>query len=290
MSQVAAIDVGGTFIKAALVNKNLDVIKTESAPTPKNDLTGINTVAEIKNLVTGFGNVDAIGLAVPGTLDEKKGIARWAGNLNWRDLPIVDLLKKSIDLPVAFSHDVRAGAVAELRAGAAKNYANSIFIPIGTGIAAALIIDGEIRSADGFAGEIGHLNVGGNTPCVCGKVGCLETEASAAAISKKYGGGKSAEEVLNLARSGDQKAKVIVDDSVEFIARGCEVLATVLGPEAIIFGGGLAQSSDLLIDPLKVNLDHKLTFQRKMELKTAKFGVLAGTIGCSMLAFDLVNS
>lgn len=164
------------------------------------------------------------------------------------------------------------------------------FIPIGTGVAAALIIDGKIRAADGYAGEIGHLNVGGSTPCVCGNVGCLETEASAAAIAKKYGSNKSAEEVLALARSGDAKAIEIVSESVEFIARACEVLATLLGPEAIIFGGGLAQSADLIIKPLAENLTAKLSFQRKLELKPAKFGVMAGTIGCAMLAFDLVNS
>ena len=290
MSQVAAIDVGGTFIKAALVNKDFEIVKTASESTPKNDSTGVQTVAAIKKLIRSFGDVAAIGLAVPGTLDEKNGLARWAGNLNWNNLPIVKLLSESVNLPIAFSHDVRAGAVAELRAGAAKGYANSVFIPIGTGIAAALIIDGEIRAADGYAGEIGHLNVGGETPCVCGNRGCLETEASAAAIAKKYGGGKSAEEVFTLARSGDPKASEIVNDSIEFIARACEVLATLLGPEAIIFGGGLAQSADLLIEPLTIKLAQKLSFQRKVELKTAKFGVLAGTIGSSMLAFDLVNS
>lgn len=127
MSQVAAIDVGGTFIKAALVNKNFEVIKTASEPTPKNDSAGVQTVAAIKKLVESFGDVAAIGLAVPGTLDEKNGVARWAGNLNWNNLPIVELLKTSVNLPIAFSHDVRAGAVAELRDGAAKGYANSVY-------------------------------------------------------------------------------------------------------------------------------------------------------------------
>ena len=184
MKYVAAIDVGGTSIKAALVSDELAVLKTFSAPTPKSDPTGAATAAVIAEIVRALAKVEpvsAVGFAVPGSLNEEDGIARWTGNLGWRDLPIREIVQSAVNLPVAFSHDVRVGAVAELRSGAAKNFQQSIFIPIGTGIAAALVIDGKIRNSDGYAGEIGHLNVGHDIPCVCGLEGCLETISSAAA-------------------------------------------------------------------------------------------------------------
>jgi len=161
---VVAVDVGGTEIKSALVDSDLNVVATNTAPTPKADLTGAETVKAIAAIVGEFAQqqtIAAVGLVVPGALDEPAGTSRWSGNLQWNNLPIRDLLHAAINIPVAFSHDVRTAALAEMRNGAAKGARNAIFIPVGTGIAAALIIDGEIRSAEGFAGEIGHIDVNG---------------------------------------------------------------------------------------------------------------------------------
>ena len=169
MKYVAAIDVGGTSIKAALVSQDLDVLTTTSTPTPQSDSGGIATaqaIAAIVKELSATHPVSAVGFAVPGALFEEQGISRWTGNLGWKDLPIREIVAREVQLPVAFGHDVRVGALAELRSGAAQKFQQSIFIPIGTGIAAALVIDGEIRTSDGYAGEIGHLNVGHDLPCV----------------------------------------------------------------------------------------------------------------------------
>lgn len=298
MSYVVAVDVGGTEIKSALVDSDFNVIATATAPTPKADKTGVETVKAIAAIVGEFAqqqNIAAVGLVVPGALDEPAGTSRWSGNLQWNNLPIRDLLHAAINIPVAFSHDVRTAAVAEMRNGAAKGARNAIFIPVGTGIAAALIIDGEIRSAEGFAGEIGHIDVNGKYPCVCGKSGCLEAASSTLAISKAYEaqsgkGGTTTEEIYQLVIAGDTVATNVWNDATSAMARACETLITILAPEVIVFGGGLSNAGETFLKPIRDYLDSTLTFQRKPRLEIAHYGAKAGTIGCAMLAFDLVKA
>jgi len=295
---VVAVDVGGTEIKSALVDTDLNVVATNTAPTPKADLTGAETVKAIAAIVGEFAQqqtIAAVGLVVPGALDEPAGTSRWSGNLQWNNLPIRDLLHAAINIPVAFSHDVRTAAVAEMRNGAAKGARNAIFIPVGTGIAAALIIDGEIRSAEGFAGEIGHIDVNGKYPCVCGKTGCLEAASSTLAISKAYEaqsgkGGTTTEEIYQLVIAGDAVATNLWNDATSAMARACETLITILAPEVIVFGGGLSNAGETFLKPIRDYLDSTLTFQRKPRLEIAHYGAKAGTIGCAMLAFDLVKA
>lgn len=298
MNYVVAVDVGGTEIKSALVDSDLNVISTINTPTPKADKTGVETVKAIVELIAQFSKqqtVSAIGLAVPGALDEPAGTSRWSGNLQWENLPIRNLLADAVNIPVAFGHDVRTAAVAEMRSGAAKGAENAIFIPVGTGIAAALIIDGEIRSADGFAGEIGHVNVSGKYPCVCGKSGCLEAASSTLAISKTYevnSGriGVTTEEIYKLVVAGDPVATQVWNDATAAMARVCEVLITILAPDVIVFGGGLSNAGETFLKPIREYLDSSLTFQRKPRLEIAHYKSQAGAIGCAMLAFDLVKA
>jgi glucokinase len=298
VNYVVAVDVGGTDIKSALVDSDLNVISTINALTPKADKTGVETVKTIVELIAQFSKqqtVSAIGLAVPGALDEPAGTSRWSGNLQWENLPIRNLLADAVNIPVAFGHDVRTAAVAEMRNGAAKGSRNAIFIPVGTGIAAALIIDGEIRSADGFAGEIGHVNVNGKYPCVCGKSGCLEAASSTLAISKAYeiSSGKTGvttEEIYKLVVAGDPVATQVWNDATAAMARACEVLITILAPDVIVFGGGLSNAGETFLKPIREYLDSSLTFQRKPRLEIAHYKSQAGAIGCAMLAFDLVKA
>ncbi|MFM6841701.1 MAG: ROK family protein [Candidatus Planktophila sp.] len=296
MKYVVAVDIGGTEIKSALVNDAFDIISTASTATPKPDPDGQLTLALIEKIVHEYSlqhEVSAVGLGVLGVFDDALGICRWSGNLGWKNFPIRDQLQARLGIPVAAGHDIRTAGVAEHRDGAATGYKNSVFIAIGTGIAAALVIDGQIRYSDGFAGEIGHINVNGDFDCVCGKKGCLEAASSALSISTAYknrtGNAKSTEEIASLVTSGDSIAADIWNTAALALARGCEYVITMLAPEAIIFGGGLARSGELLLQPIREYLEGSLTFQRMPELKVARFGAKAGAVGCAMLAFDLVQ-
>ena len=294
---VVAVDVGGTEIKIGVVDSQFNVLAITSTPTPKGDKTAAETIRIIAAQIKEFAKVhqiEAIGLVVPGVVDEAAGIARWTGNLQWENVHIQELLQDAIDIPVAFGHDVRTAALAELRSGAAQGIKDAIFIPIGTGIAAALIINGEIQSAQGNAGEIGHLNVGGKRLCVCGKVGCLEAVSSALAISSAYveqGGtsNTSTEKIFELVTSGDPLATAVWQSATDSMSKACEILITVLAPEVIVFGGGLSNAGETLLAPIRKHLDSSLTFQRKPRLEIAQHGSRAGIIGCAMIAFDLAD-
>lgn len=296
MSHVIAVDVGGTGIKCALLDSELRVVETAQSSTPKGDTEGDATVAVINQLCQEFAakyEILALGLAVPGTLDEPGGVARWAGNLQWKNLKIVELVKNKLNIPVAFRHDVRAGAYAEQKLGALKGIENGIFIPIGTGIASAIILDGEIRAADGYAGEVGHIYVGSSRSCVCGRTGCLEATSSTLAISTEYsrrsGKNLSTLEITKLIGE-DQVATDVWNEAIKGLANSLLNLTTVLAPEVIVLGGGLAESGERLISSIKDRLYPNLTFQRKPEIQLAYFGSRSGTIGCGLIAWELVNA
>ena len=297
MKYVVAVDIGGTEIKSALVNESFDVISTSSTATPKPDPTGALTLDVIEKIVAEYSShheISAVGLGVLGVFDDALGICRWSGNLGWKNFAIRDQLNLRLGIPVAAGHDIRTAGVAEHRDGASAGYKNSVFIAIGTGIAASLVMDGQIRYSDGYAGEIGHINVNGAFDCVCGKRGCLEAASSALAISKAYtaatGATKTTEEIAHLVEAGDAIASHIWNEAVLALARGCETLITILAPEVIVFGGGLARSGDLLLKPIEDYLKSSLTFQRMPELKVAHYGAKAGTIGCAMIAFDALKA
>jgi glucokinase len=291
---VLAVDVGGTNIKAALINENLQIIDSTTVPTPSPESTG-NAVADaVAKIVKNYqenNEISAIGFAVPGALNEAVGISRWSGNMNWKDVPIVQLIKDRVGLPVGFKHDVRAGAIAEMRHGSLKEVQNGIFLPIGTGIAAAFILDGAIRAADGFAGEVGHINVGSKFLCVCGKVGCLEATSSTLAISKNYesktGVAKTSREIVDVLIN-DQAAAETWNDAIAGLVNGITYMITMLAPQVITIGGGLGDVGKPLFDAISKGLESTLTFQRRPEIRPAHFGISAGTIGCALVAMDLL--
>ena len=156
--------------------------------------------------------IRAIGLGVPGIVDGPAGVARWAANLGWRDVPFAPLIGERTGLDVALGHDVRNGALAEARWGAGRASRSVYFLAIGTGIAGGAVLDGVVDDgAGGQAGEIGHLVVvPGGPACNCGNHGCLETLASAsriaAAYSRAVGGEFSAADVARRAADGEPAA------------------------------------------------------------------------------------
>ena len=294
MKYVVAIDVGGTDIKSALVDENLKIHQESSMPTPKSLNRGEKIVELAIGIVADYQRghqVLALGLAFPGVFDDHLGICRWSENLALEDFPVKDLIAKKLDIPVIAKQDVRTAALAEISAREATECKNAIFIPIGTGIGAAIILNSQIYTSNGYEGEIGHLNVGGAYPCLCGKSGCLEAASSAQAISRAYaqannGSTASTQEIAILAKNGDALASKVWDEAMAALARGCEMLITILAPEIIIFGGGLSNADQMLIDPLSKNLDDLLTFQKKPKIEVARYGSKAGLIGSALIAFQ----
>lgn len=291
------VDVGGSEIKALLVDRAGVVSARYRGPTPPAGPRVAERVVEaVARAVAELGDDRAtpVGVVVPGLVDEATGVAVSSTNLGWRDVPMAQLAERALGRPVAFGHDVRAGALAELRFGALSGRSGAVdaaFVPIGTGVAAALVLGGRLHAAGGLAGEIGHVDVGHGEPCVCGHTGCLEAVASAAAIARRYeartGRPAGSGQVARLVAAGDPEAVAVWDDAIAGLVIALRWLAAVVAPEVIVIGGGLAQAGPVLLDPLQARLDAALTYQRRPRLVPARLGADAGALGAALLAADL---
>jgi glucokinase len=292
---VAAIDIGGTSIKSALVAEDLHVVHTLRTPTRR--VGGSVDVGQIIELIeelrdkAGAATVVGVGVAAPGIIDERLGVARAAVNLGWRDLPLRDRLTAAAGIPVALGHDVRTGGLAEFTVGAATGVRNAMVVPIGTGIAAAVMVDGHRLDADGYAGEIGHIVVDpGGQVCGCGTRGCLETVASAAFIARNYAerSGRPVTRAADVAAAvvaGDPDAVAVWARAVDGLAAALTTAITLLAPEVIAIGGGLSESGDTLLTPLRDSLVGRMAFQRMPTLVRAALGDNAGCVGAGILAW-----
>ncbi|MFL6141384.1 MAG: ROK family protein [Labedaea sp.] len=301
MELVVAIDLGGTSIKAALLDPGLGIVHTLRAPTRR--LDGVVDVEQLAELVDTLGEhaaglghtVTGVGIAVPGIVDGDLGMVRFTANLGWRDVPLRDRLTERTRLPLRIGHDVRTGGLAEFTVGAAVGVRNAMFMPVGTGIAAAFQVDGNELTAGGFAGEIGHAVVDPQgTVCGCGARGCLETLGSASAIARRYAEksgqpASGAHEVAERMRTGDPVAGQVWADAVGALATALTMAVVLLAPEVIVLGGGLAESGELLFAPLRAELAGRLTFHRRPELVAAALGDNAGCVGAGLLAWRAVR-
>ncbi|MFD8483713.1 ROK family protein [Kitasatospora sp. NPDC059673] len=305
MKHVIALDVGGTGMKAALVAQDGSVLYEARRPTGREHGTDA-VVATILDFAadlaqegrTRFGAAPlAAGVAVPGTIDEKNGIAVFSANLGWRDLPMRRLLGERLgDIPVALGHDVRSGGLAEGRIGAGRGVDRFLFIALGTGIAGAIGIHGAIEAgAHGYGGEIGHVVVRpGGPQCGCGARGCLETLASASAVSRAWAGATGDPEADAAAcalavEAGDPAALVVWQNAVDALADGIVVAQSLLDPSTVIVGGGLAEAGDTLFTPLRAAVTERLTFQMPPKVVPAMLKDTAASLGAGLLAWDLLS-
>jgi glucokinase len=299
---VIAIDVGGTGMKCALVDGAGTLLHTERHPTgaargPEAVVATILAIAAglAARAQSRGAAAEAVGIVVPGVVDERHGVATWSANVGFRDVPLRHLLSKHLDLPAALGHDVRAGGAAEARLGAGRGYEHMIFLAIGTGIAGAHVVGGvSFAGAHGAAGEVGHLIVRpGGPKCGCGALGCLEAVASAAAIGRTYaertGTTATAADVATRAAAGEPTAQAVWADAVDALADGLHATVTLNDPEVVVVGGGLAEAGDALLVPLDAALAGKLTFQRRPAVVRAALGDEAGCLGAGLLALSLVD-
>ena len=295
---VVALDVGGTGIKCALVDRDGVSHHTERHPTGAGqgaeavigNILGIAEGLAGKALADGLTPV-AVGIAVPGVIDEDTGTAVWSANLGFRDVPLRDLVAARLGLPAALGHDVRTGGVAEARLGSGRGSRQVLFVAIGTGIAAAHLVDGTaLAGAHGAAGEIGHVVVRpGGPACGCGQFGCLEAVASAAAVGRHYTElagvpATAADVATRLGR--DDLADRVWRETVDALADGLVIAQALFDVERVVLGGGLAEAGERLLEPLRVALRQRLTFHREPQLVTAALGDEAGCLGAALLALD----
>lgn len=297
---VVAVDLGGTLTKVAYADRNgatgpATRLLTETAEgqVSVSWLAGVLTTAvrdRPGRRCLGYGVV------VPGIIDVPAGVVRAAPNVGWHDVPLRDRLTTATGLPGTVAHDVRSGGLAEWRVGAGRGVANLLFLALGTGIAGAMVTDGRLLDADGYGGEIGHTGVpaAAGVECLCGQRGCLETVASATGVSRTYGrlAGSTlldAQAVAGLARAGDPHATAAYALAGRALTEALHTYATLLAPEVVVIGGGLAGAFDLIGPPVEAGIAAAMTFQRRPRLVPAQLGPDAGVIGAGLVGWDQVR-
>ncbi|WP_214320404.1 ROK family protein [Nonomuraea sediminis] len=289
-SFVVALDVGGTSMKGGLVSESGAVLLSERRPTPRAEGPDA-VVSAIRTFVgdlaeAGDGVPVGVGLAVPGLVSPSSAV--YAANLGWRDVPAADFT--TLDIPVMLGHDVQTGGLAESVLGAGRGVSDFLFLPIGTGIAGAMILRGEpYGGASGWGGEIGHIPVfPDGEQCACGQFGCLETYASAASVGRRYSlraGLAEPVKAEQVVSSDDPVAIEVWDEAVEALSLALATYTLLLDPSQIVLGGGLAEAGPALFDPVRTRLVKRLTFRDAPPLVPAALGVDAGMLGAALLGW-----
>lgn len=313
MKYYIGIDLGGTNIKAGVVNENYEIIAKASTktlcPRPAKEIADDMAKVSIeacKNAGIGIDEIEWIGIGTPGIADNVNGTIPYSNNLGFKDVPIRKYIREHIDKPVYVANDANAAAYGEFVAGAAKGACDAVCITLGTGVGAGVIIDGKIFTGRNLAGtEIGHMVIEADGPqCTCGRKGCFEVFSSATglinmtkqAIAENPGsilakyekddGKVSARHAFMAMREGDAAGKAVVDKYIKYLAAGITNVINIFQPDILCIGGGVCNEGDPLMKPM-VELVKKEVYTRMLdkntEITVAKLGNDAGIIGAAFL-------
>ncbi len=308
------IDIGGTSVRAAVIDGNGDIHASLRDATPHTEQETEDLLVTLISKLAGTHQVSAVGLAVAGFISRDRQRVMFAPHLAWRDADVPARISSRVQLPVVMDHDVNSAAWAEHERGASAGAEIALLIALGTGIGAGLIIDGEIyRGAFGVAPELGHLTVvPDGRPCPCGKRGCWERYCSGTALADTARALMSATDapilrqlsgddpasvtgtmVAIAATEGDPAALAAMDELGHWLAMGLALVTDVLDPEVIVVGGGVASAAGMFL-PLAVSqFAGAITgagHRPIPRVELARFGDRAGITGAALLAAQAAGS
>ncbi|NUS43626.1 MAG: ROK family protein [Mycobacteriaceae bacterium] len=305
------VDIGGTSIRAAVVDRDGQVLDAARAPTPNSERALDDAVVRAVRELAGRHRVEAVGLAVAGFLTVDRRTVQFAPHLAWVDAPVAQRLSERLGLPVILEHDANAALWAEYRFGAAAGGSrNVVLIAIGTGIGAALLLDGRLyRGSFGVAPELGHITVKpGGRACACGKQGCWERYCSGSALAESAlemlaadpaesailarevavdPGALTGRRVAAAAHDGDRLAQAVMARFARSLGRGLAAVADMYDPDLVVIAGGVSSSAPLYLDQAREQYALTVTgagHRPLARIRRAQLGESAGLIGAAELA------
>ncbi len=314
----AGIDLGGTGIKAALVDERGRILRKKTIPTgARRHWKEImrDMVELITDLVQAEGlqiqDIKGVGVGVPGTVNPERGELIYACNLpQCRNMPLREEMKNALHLPLFLDNDANVAALGESVFGAGGGQTRcSVMITLGTGVGGGVIINGRIFAGAYHGGtELGHLVIrAGGEPCGCGRRGCWETYSSATGLIRRAR--RAAEEtpgsrlwqlcggdlsrldgkmVGDAADAGDPAAVSVMEEYVQDLAIGLGNIYNIFQPEVLILGGGVSARGEKLLEPLRQLLQPEIYGgdMSKVDIRIATLGNDAGVIGAACLVMQ----
>ena len=310
----AGIDLGGTNIKAGIVDENQKILVEDSVPTrverPYQEI--IKDMADlVKNLLNKIHATDAelsgVGVGSQGTVDAANGVVLYSNNFDWDNVPLAAELGKYFTCPIKVSNDANCAALGEVKAGAAKQIKNAILLTLGTGVGGGVIIDGQVfEGAHAGGAELGHTSlIFGGELCTCGRRGCVEAYVSATGLIReaKRAAEKDPQSVMNELCKGDlsnMNGKIpfdaaeqkdpagmkVVNDYITYLGESIANYVNIFRPDVILLSGGICNQKEKLTEPLTEYIKTKCFGGEKAfipEVRCAILGNSAGIIGAANL-------
>ncbi len=300
------IDLGGTSVSVGLVDDNYKVVRrsgTRTAGSPDEKTLVSKIITAVKDLMKKSGvkwsEIESIGIGSPGSIDIQQGVVRRAGNLPFRQTPLVRHLTEAFNKKVYIDNDANCAVWGEYHAGVAKGSCNVVMVTLGTGIGGGIIINGElIHGNNNRAGEIGHMvmDINGKR-CACGKIGCWETLASTKSLiervkteveSAPYSilgnvvsdnkGIIDGRTLFIALREGCGIARSIFNDYTKLLCLGTANIISILQPDILVFGGGISKEGDTLLNPIRECIGECTT-----RIEVSSLNDQAGIIGAALL-------
>ena len=309
-----AIDIGGTKISAALFTPDGTMSGKRKVPVDKEggEKVAGQAVELIQDLVSRSseegGRLSALGICVPGVVYHDSGVV-WAPNIaGWRHYHLRSKIQEKTKLPLLLESDRSAYVIGEQWRGIAEGLKNIIFLAVGTGIGAGLMIDGRIcRGSEDIAGAVGWFALNPDYKPEYAEMGCFESEASGNSVARramamlKSGepslmrrmvGGKNsnvtAQTVIEAARRKDLLARRTIEVTIQYLAMGIANLISLLNPEMIVLGGGLFQAGDILLEPVRAGFRKwaQPLAAETVRIELSRLGEDAGLYGAAKLAWE----
>lgn len=309
------VDIGGTNLKAGLVDENGVLLATQKmkvASIADDDglaWTVASLVQELAHTVNiSVSDVASVRVGVPGTVEIRSGSINYTCNLPLRNVPLRKLFHRYLSIPLYIENDANCAALAEFLVGAGRDSKRFVTITLGTGVGAGIVHNGKIyHGANGMAGEVGHMVIQrGGLPCPCGRHGCWEQYASATALKRMTAaalaahphsilaqvvaeneGRVSGQSAFIAARRGDPVGQQVCDEYVDYLACGVVNVVNIFQPDTLAIGGGVSnEAEEQLLLPVQQRVARESIpcgRDRRTRIVKAELGNRAGIIGAALL-------
>ncbi len=295
---VAGVDIGHRHVRVAVSDRGAAIkaeIEAEMDADPHGEGT-LDIAADLVRRAAAQAGVPAadllgVGLCVPGPIDRRSARVDQAVLPGWHELAPADELSRRLDLPVVVDNDANLGAMAEHQHGAARGYADVLYIKLASGVGAGLVLGGRLhRGAVGLAGEVGHVHAREDGPvCRCGSRGCLESEVSSRRLLELlrpvYGDDLDLPHLLTLDAAGEPAVRRVLTDAGHTTGRVLASLCTTLNPGVVVIGGSLG-ASPTLVSAIRIGIDRYAHPEAaaSCEVVSGHFGGRAELMGALSLA------